>query len=81
MENKEKIFPTKASALSSAKLNYHGKVVTEPKELLKLIGDEFGRVRLRRRPSHPSNKRQKLIRNKLLKLKLLVAIYLIHKLN
>ena len=40
---------------------------------MKLIGEEFGRVRLRKRPSHPSNKSQKQIRNKLLKLKLLVA--------
>ena len=67
---KSKLFPKKASALPSAKLNYQGKVVTEPKELLKLIGEEFGRVRLRKRPVHPSNKRPKLIRKKLLKLKL-----------
>ena len=70
---KKKMFPTKTSALPSAKLNYQGKVVTEPSELLKLVGEEFGRVRLRKRPCHPLIKNQKQIRQKLLNLKLLVA--------
>ena len=70
---KKKMFPSKASALPSAKINYQGKVVTEPKELLKLMGEEFGRFRLRKRPVHPANKKQKQIRKLLLELKLKVA--------
>ena len=37
------------------------------------MGEEFCRVRLRKRPIHPQNIIQKPIRNKLLKLKLFVA--------
>ena len=59
--------------LPSAKVNYKGKLVTEPTELTKLIGEEYGRVRLRNRPSHPMNHRGKEIRQTLLKLKLLKA--------
>ena len=70
---KKKLFPKKACALPSAKLDYRGKMITEPKELTKLIGEEYGRVRLRKRPTHPLNLEGKHIRKKLLKLKLRIA--------
>ena len=70
---KKKLFPKKACALPSAKINYRGKIVTEPKELKKLIGEEYGRVRLRKRPTHPLNQEGKQIRKLLLKLKLMIA--------
>ena len=70
---KKKLFPEKASTLPSTKINYQGKIVTEPKELTKLIGEEYGRIRLRKRPCHPKNQSKKLTRNKLLALKLLFA--------
>ena len=73
MEIKKRLFPKKASMLPSAKVNYKGKLVTEPTELTKLIGEEYGRVRLRTRPSHPMNHGGKEIRQTLLKLKLLKA--------
>ena len=59
---KKRLFPKKASMLPSAKVNYKGKLVTEPRELTKLIGEEYGRVRLRNRPSHPMNHGGKEIR-------------------
>jgi hypothetical protein len=49
---KKKLFPKKACTLPSAKVNYQGKVVTEPKVLTKLMGEEYGRVRLRKRQTH-----------------------------
>ena len=70
---KKRMFSRKASMLPSSKMNYRGKIVTEPKELTKLIGEEYGRVRLRKRPSHPLNLRGKATRKILLKLKLLKA--------
>ena len=70
---KKNKFSNKASCLPSAKINYKGKVVTEPKELTKLIGEEYGRVRLRKRPSHSLNLQGKSMRNLVLKLKLMKA--------
>ena len=61
---KKKLFPKKASTLPSAKINYQGKIVTEPKELTKLIGEEYGRIRLRKRPCHPKNQSTMQTRNK-----------------
>ena len=63
---KKKLFPKKPSTLPSAKINHRGKLVTEPK----LIGEEYGRIRLRKWPTHPLNVAGKPIRNKLLSLKL-----------
>ena len=70
---KKNMFPKIACTLPSAKINYQGKLVTEPTELTKLIGEEYGRVRLRKRPSHPLNLEGKQTRKTLLKLKLLIA--------
>ena len=70
---KKRMFPKKASMHPSSKMNYRGKIVTEPKELTKLIGEEYGRVRLRKRPSHALDLRGKATRKILLKLKLLKA--------
>ena len=66
----KKLFPKKASTIPSAKENYIGKIVTQPKKLTQLIGEEYGRVRLRKRPTHPLNIEGKKIRKDLLKLKL-----------
>ena len=70
---KKKLFPKKSCTLPAAKVNYQGKLVTEPKELTKLLGEEYGRVRLRKRPTHPQHILGKQIRNKILKLKLEIA--------
>ena len=70
---KKKLFPKKASTLPSAKINYKGELVTEPKQLTKLIGEEYGRVRLRKRPTHPSDMKRKSMRKKLLQLKIQLA--------
>ena len=63
----------KPTSLPSAKYQYQGKIVTEPKELTHLIREEYGKIRLRKRPCHPDNKINKPVRNKLLQLKLLMA--------
>ena len=42
---KKKLFPRKPCPLPSAKYNYQGKIVTEPKELTNLIGEEYGKIR------------------------------------
>ena len=47
--------------------------MTEPKELTKLLGEEYGRVRLRQRPIHPLNTEGKEIRRVLTKLKMEIA--------
>ena len=63
----------KTSTLPSSKYNYRGKIVTEPTELNKLIGEEYGKLRLRKRPCHPLNTTNRPIQNKFLKLKLLMS--------
>ena len=70
---KKKLFPKKPSTLPSAIINHRCKIVTEPLELTKLIGEEYGRVRLRKRPTHPLNISGKQIRKKVLSLKLKIA--------
>ena len=70
---KKKLFPKKACALPYAKINYRGKIVTEPKELKKLIGEEYGRGRLRKRPTPPLNLEGKQLKKLLLKLKMMIA--------
>ena len=67
---KQRLFPKKKPTLPSSKLNYAGKLVTEPKELVKLLGLEYGKIRLRKRPVHPMHLSHKPIREKLLKIKL-----------
>ena len=66
---KKNIFLKKAQTLPSSKINYQGRLVSQPRELTHLLGEEYGNVRLRKRPSHPSNTERKIIRNILLKLK------------
>ena len=70
---KKALFPRKAQTLPAAKVNYHGRLVSEPNELTKLLGEEYGKVRLRKRPSHPDNVEGKQIRKTLLHLKLNLA--------
>ena len=70
---KKSTFPKKAPTLPSSKINYQGRLVSEPSELVKLLGDEYGRVRLRKRPTHPLNIESKKIRKILLHLKLSLA--------
>ena len=70
---KKSIFPKKTQTLPSSKINYQGRLVSELSELTKLLGEEYGRVRLRKRPSHPLNLEGKKIRKILLKLKLNLA--------
>ena len=59
---KKKKIPKKAQTIPSSKLNYQGKIVSEPKELTELIREEYGKVRLRKRPVHPLNIEGKEIR-------------------
>ena len=66
---KKKLFPKKSTTLPSAKINYKG----EPKQLTKLIGEEYGRVRLRKRLTHPLDLKRKNMRKQLLQLKMKVA--------
>ena len=73
MENEKSIFPKKTKTLPSSKINYQGRLVSEPSELTKLLGQEYGRVRLRKWPSHPLNLEGKKIGKILLELKLTLA--------
>ena len=68
------LFPRKKQTLPSAKMNYKGKLVSEPEELKSLLAYEYGQVRLRKRPVHPLHKKIVPIRKKLLSLKLKSAI-------
>ena len=45
---KKKLFPKKPSPLPSAKINHQGRVVSEPNELTQLLGEEYGKIRLRK---------------------------------
>ena len=67
------MYPKKAPTLPSSKIDYHGNLVSEPGALNKLIGEEYGKVRLRKRPTHPLNIEGKKIRKILLTLKMEVA--------
>ena len=70
---KKKLFPKKPSPIPSAKVNYQGRTVTQPNELIKLLGEEYGKIRLRKRPTHPMNSKTKPLRKKLIQLKLKIA--------
>ena len=70
---KKQLFPKKAASLPSAKLNYQNKIVSRQKDLIKLLGEEYGIVRLRKRPTHPLMVKGKNIRKNILKTKLLLA--------
>ena len=59
---KKSLFPKKPSTLPTAKINYQRKLVSEPNELIKLIGEEYGKTWLRKRPTHPLNIEGKKIR-------------------
>ena len=67
---KKSLFPKKPSTVPAAKLNYQNNIVSHPKELTKLLGEEYGRVRLRKRPTHPLHTKGRSIREKILKTKL-----------
>ena len=73
-KTKNSLFPKKAHTLPSAKLNYAGRIVSEPQEITKLLGEEYGKFRLRKRPTHPKYEWLKTMRNKALNLKLKVAL-------
>ena len=62
--------PKKKPTLPSSKFNHAGKLVSEPKEIVKILGIEYGQKRLRKRPNHPMHLAHKNIREKLLKMKL-----------
>ena len=70
---KKNLFPKKAQTLPSAKINHHGQLISDPKGLTKLIGEEYGQIRLRKRPSHPKNTEGKKIRMILIQLKMKIA--------
>ena len=70
---KKSLFPKKAPTLPSSKINYQGRLVSDPKELTQLLGEEFGQIRLRKRPSHPQNTEGKKIRMMLIQLKMKIA--------
>ena len=70
---KKNMFPKKAQTLPSAKINHHGQLVSDPKGLTKLIGEEYGQIRLRKRPSHLNNTEGKKIRMILIQLKMKIA--------
>ena len=67
---KKSLFPKKPSTLPAAKLNYQNKIVSNPKELTELLGEEYGRIRLRKRPTHPLLIKGRAIRKQILKTKL-----------
>ena len=67
---KKTLFPKKQRTLPSSKQNHIGKLVSEPKGLVKLLGMEYGEIRLRKRPVHPMHISHKHIREKLLGIKL-----------
>ena len=71
---KNSLFPKKAHTLPSAKLNHVGRIVSEPQEITKLLGEEYGKFRLRKRPTHPKYEWLKTMRNKALNQKLKVAL-------
>ena len=70
---KKTVFSKKAFSLPSAKINSQGKLVTEPTELTKLLREEYGKVRLRKQPTHPLNLQMKSVRQKLIQLKMKIA--------
>ena len=53
------LFPKKAQTLPSSKINYQGRLVSHPKELTQLLGEEYGQTRLRKRPTNPKNTEDK----------------------
>ena len=44
---KQSLFPNEAHSLPSSKYNHRGKLVSEPAEMIKLLGREYGKIRLR----------------------------------
>ena len=66
----QSLFPKKTQSLPSSKFNHRGKLVSEPAELIKLLGTEYGKIRLRKRPSHPMHLKMNPIRRQLIMLKL-----------
>ena len=70
---KKSLFPKKAQTLPASKINYQGRLVSHPKELTQLLGEEYGQVRLRKRPTHPKNTEGKKIRMFLIQLKMKMA--------
>ena len=70
---KQSLFPKKNPTLPSSKFNNRGKLVSERGEIIKLLGMEYGQVRLRKRPVHPKHKPLRPMRERLLRLKLNIS--------
>ena len=69
---KKQLFPKKLVSLPSAKYNYQNQIISHPKDLTKSLGEEYGKVRLRMRPTHPLLIKSKSIRKNIIKTKLLI---------
>ena len=70
---KKALFPKKPFSLPAAKLDYQNKIVSNPNDLTELLCEEYGRIRLRKRPTHPLVVKERPIRNKVFKMKLNIA--------
>ena len=62
---KKALFPKKAQGPHCVKYNHQGKLVSDPDKLQTLLGDEYGVIRLRKRPTDPKNMLSKHIRKKI----------------
>ena len=70
---KKKLWPKKKNALPMAKRNHQGKLVSAPSDLKKLLLKEY-KERLRVRSCHPKMKITQRIRNKVINLKIKMAM-------
>ena len=70
---KKSLFPKKTSSLPVAKLNYQNQIISYPKDLTNLLGEEYGRIRLRKRPTHPLFVKEISIKKKIVKTKIQIA--------
>ena len=70
---KKQLFPKKSVSLPSAKYNHQGQLISHPKDLIKLLGEEYGKVRLRKRPTHPLHIKSKSLRKEIVKAKVMIA--------
>ena len=67
------LFPKTNSSLPIAKMSYQNEIVSHPKDLTNLLEEEYGRIRLRKRPIHPLFNKEKSIKKKIVKAKLQIA--------
>ena len=70
---KQSLFSNKVHTLPSSKYNHRGKLVSEPTELMTLLGTEYGKIRLCKRPTHPMHSKISPIRKQLIMMKLTAA--------